>query len=99
MANKIELLPPAPLMPTTSDELNYLTNIKIANANARCDLHKSLLLQNTINNFNKCLQQFIFEMGTKSIVINPTYASEILCIYDCDIDLAIRYIEYQLFKK
>lgn len=98
MANRVELLPPAPLVAMTSEELCYLTNIKIAKANATCDLHKSLILQNTINNFNECLQRFIVEMSTKSIVINSTYASKILCMYDCDIDLAIQYIEYRLFK-
>ena len=92
-------LPPPPLLPITIQEYQKLSNIKISEANIKNDLRKSLLLQNTAKNFNSMLQHFIFELHLDNLTIDPMYAMKILCMYDCDIDLAHKYIQYQLHKK
>ena len=94
----MDLLPPPPLLTINSNELNTITNMKIMHANKKHDLHKSVLLQNTINKYNDNLQNFISKLDSQHIIIQPTYASKILCMYDCNVDLACQYIKYKLFK-
>ena len=79
-------LPPPPVLQNQLDNFVSQSNVKMNIANKNRDLCKSILIQNTIKNFNKVLEEIIsFTKVRYHNKLDTYYISEIVYKYDCNV--------------
>jgi hypothetical protein len=88
-------LPPPPLISMSVSEFRQISQKKMKQSEDKNNIHKTLLLQNTSRHFDNIVNSFVLYLKQNNVPFRDVeYIVSILFAYDCNTDLAYKYILY-----